>query len=152
KWRNWLSLSGRAAGKTRQGAEWTRHLAETPGQLIALVGATYRDVRETMVEGISGILSVCPPWFTPEWNPSRLLLRWPNNSIARGFTADEPRRLRGPAFTAVWADELAAWHDPEECWRQISFTNRIRSTTGTRVLVTTTPKAIPILRKLIADP
>jgi hypothetical protein len=61
-WSLWLLLGGRGAGKTRTGAEWVRGLA--CGSLhresvspIALVGETEHDVREVMIEGVSGILA-----------------------------------------------------------------------------------------------
>ncbi len=57
-WLTWLVLGGRGAGKTRTGAEWVRDIAldsETPlAGPIALVGETLADVREVMIEGVSG--------------------------------------------------------------------------------------------------
>ena len=60
-WAVWLLLAGRGFGKTRSGAEWVRSTAEG-GKVsrIALVGPTASDVRDTMVEGESGILSISP--------------------------------------------------------------------------------------------
>ena len=64
-WNTWLILGGRGAGKTRAGAEWVRGVAlgvpgfsEQPLMRIALVGETEHDVREVMIEGVSGILAV----------------------------------------------------------------------------------------------
>lgn len=61
----WLVIGGRGAGKTRLGAEWVNALAngvspfaEGRAGRIALVGETLSDVREVMVEGPSGIVSV----------------------------------------------------------------------------------------------
>ena len=60
-WTTWLVLGGRGAGKTRLGAEWVRALAlrhaalrGAPHGHIALVGETEHDVREVMIEGVSG--------------------------------------------------------------------------------------------------
>ncbi|MGA9826048.1 MAG: terminase family protein, partial [Methylocystis sp.] len=65
-WLTWLILAGRGFGKTRAGSEWVRALADAAATYrIALVGPTASDVRDTMVEGESGILSVCPDWNRP---------------------------------------------------------------------------------------
>ena len=55
-WTTWLILGGRGAGKTRAGAEWVRAQAADPAARIALIGETERDVREVMIEGVSGLL------------------------------------------------------------------------------------------------
>jgi phage terminase large subunit-like protein len=112
-WVSWLIIGGRGAGKTRAGAEWVRTLASRPRQRIALVGGSEHEVREVMIEGISGILSVHPRDARPEWIPSRRRLEWKNGSVAEGFSADDPESLRGPQFTAAWCDELAKWRHAE---------------------------------------
>ena len=104
---------GRGAGKTRAAAEWVRHQVESgAARRLALVGATARDVRDTMVEGQSGILAISPPWFRPRYEPSKCRLTWPNGARATTFSADEPERLRGPEHDGAWLDELAAWRYP----------------------------------------
>ena len=61
-WLTWLMRSGRGAGKTRAGAEWVRAKAESGTYgLFNLVGRTDGDVRGTMVEGPSGLLTISPP-------------------------------------------------------------------------------------------
>src|SRR5213076_2906955 len=76
---------------------------------IALVGPTFEDARDIMVEGDSGILAVSPPAEGPRYVPSKRRVVWPNGAIAALFSADEPRRLRGPQHDTAWCDELAAW-------------------------------------------
>ena len=107
-WRVWLLRSGRGYGKTRAGAEWVRWQVEHNGKRrIALVAATAGDVRDTVVEGESGILAISHPGFMPVWQTSRRRLTWPNGAIATTFSADKPDRLRGPQYDCAWADELA---------------------------------------------
>lgn len=115
-----------------------------PGQRIMLVGPTLMDVRETMIEGESGILQACPPWLRPVYKPSRLLLIWPNGSMAKGYGAEKPARLRGPNITGAWGDEFAAWDKPE------SFKNlRMCLRKGNpQCLLTTTPKVVPAVQEL----
>ena len=60
-------MAGRGFGKTRLGAEATSEFARThPGARIALVGPTWRDVRDTMITGESGLLSVLPRFSHPQ--------------------------------------------------------------------------------------
>src|SRR5205823_274303 len=60
-WRVWLLLAGRGFGKTRAGAEYVRARVKQGARRIALVGPTFEDARDIMVEGDSGILAVSPP-------------------------------------------------------------------------------------------
>lgn len=147
-WRVWLILAGRGWGKTRTGAEFIReqvdkHLAKH----IALVGPTAADVRDTMIEGESGLLSIYPPKQRPRYEPSKRRVTFHNGAVASAFTADEPDRLRGPNHDLAWADELAAWRYPE-AWDMLMFGLRIGA--YPRVVATTTPKPIPLIRRLLA--
>ncbi|PZN08384.1 MAG: ATP-binding protein [Bacillota bacterium] len=149
-WRIWLILAGRGFGKTRTGAEWVREQVERHGRRrIAIVGRTAADVRDVMVEGESGILSISPPWFRPVYEPSKRRLTWPNGAIATLYSADEPDLLRGPQHDAAWADELAAWRRPE-AWDNLMFGLRLGP--DPRVVVTTTPRPVKIIRDLLQDP
>lgn len=147
-WSSWLYLAGRGAGKTRSGAEWVRGLAES-GKVhrIALIGPTAADVRDVMVEGSSGLLSICRDSFRPVYEPSKRRLVFPNHCIATMFSSEEPDRLRGPQHGAMWADELAAWNNAEETWSMAMFGLRIG--TNPRVMISTTPKPTKLLRELV---
>lgn len=150
-WRGWLIRSGRGYGKTRTGAEWVREAVERDGaRRVALVGRTAADVRDVMVEGTSGILNVCPPWNRPVYEPSKRRLTWPGGAVATTYSADEPNLLRGPEHDRAWADELAAWERAEETWSNLML--GLRLPPMPRVVVTTTPRPTPIIRRLLADP
>ncbi|MFC7378845.1 terminase large subunit domain-containing protein [Brevundimonas sp. GCM10030266] len=112
-WRTWLFLGGRGAGKTQAGAEWLADQAEAlgPGGRLALVGPTHHDVREVMIEGVSGIRNL-PRWTDatrPKFESSRRRLTFANGCMAYAFSAEDPDSLRGPQFSAAWADEFCAW-------------------------------------------
>ena len=108
-WGFWLILAGRGFGKTRTGAEWVREQVEAgTAKHIALVGATAGDVRDTMIEGESGLLGVFPPGERPRYEPSKRRVTFSNGAMATAFSADEPDRLRGPNHDLAWCDELAA--------------------------------------------
>lgn len=149
-WRHWLILAGRGFGKTRTGAEWVRALVEGgKARHIALVAPTMNDARAVMVEGESGLLAICPPWARPRFEPSKRLLTWPNGAVATLYSAEEPERLRGPQHDAAWADELCAWRMGEAAWDMLMFGLRLGE--SPRTVVTTTPKPVPVLKRLIAD-
>jgi phage terminase large subunit-like protein len=156
-WTVWLVLGGRGAGKTRTGAEWVRGLAlgkppfaDKPVTRIALVGETQNDVREVMIEGVSGLLSVHNRDERPRWQPARRRLEWPNGAVAHAFSAEDPESLRGPQFEAAWLDEIGKWRLAEETFDQLQF--GLRLGTRPRQTVTTTPRPTPLLKRLIADP
>ncbi|HYC98843.1 terminase large subunit domain-containing protein [Brevundimonas sp.] len=112
-WSTWLFLGGRGAGKTLAGASWLADQAGAlgPGGRLALIGPTLHDVREVMIEGVSGIRSL-PRWTRatrPKFQASRRRLVFANGCLAYAFSAEDPDSLRGPQFSAAWADEFCAW-------------------------------------------
>lgn len=150
-WGVWLVLAGRGFGKSRTGAEWVREQVETgKSSRIALVAPTAADIRDVLVEGPSGILNICPDDNRPTYEPSkRHKLTWPNGAVAYGYSADEPERLRGPQHDAAWCDEIASWRYPD-AWDMLMF--GLRGGTNPRVVVTTTPKPVKIIRDLLSNP
>src|ERR1017187_8116014 len=119
RWEVWFCLGGRGVGKTRQGGEWCHMKAETmPGSRGALIGATASDVRDTMLEGESGIPATMKPHNPVKYYPSRRLVKWKNGAQAALFSGEEPQRLRGPQHHWGWVDEWAAFKYPRETWDQ----------------------------------
>jgi phage terminase large subunit-like protein len=148
-WTTWLFLGGRGAGKTFSGASWIVRQARWNDSL-ALVGPTFHDVREVMIEGPSGLKSLYPPGERPVWRASRRRLEFHNGAVAQAFSAEDPDSLRGPQFHAAWADEFCAWPKPAETLAMLRF--GLRLGTDPRLVVTTTPRPIRALRNLIAEP
>jgi len=154
-WRTWLVMGGRGSGKTRAGAEWVSGLvlgrepfAPKAGR-IALVGETLDAVRDVMVKGVSGLLSLGPPSDRPTWTASRRELAWPNGAIAQAFSSEDPESLRGPQFDAAWADEAGKWVHAQETWDMLAFGLRLGE--RPRTVVTTTPRPTGLMRQLIGD-
>ena len=58
-WQVWAYIAVRGAGKTRSGSEWVREKVRGGAGRIALIAPTAGDARDVMVEGDSGLLSVC---------------------------------------------------------------------------------------------
>ena len=114
---------------------------------IGIAGATAADVRDVLVEGVSGFLTVARAWNRPRYEPSKSRLTWPNGARARLYSADEPDRFRGPGIDLFVADELAAWRYPE-AWDQAMFSLRVGK--HPRAVIATTPRPTEIIRSLIA--
>jgi predicted phage terminase large subunit-like protein len=162
EWDTWLLCTGIGFGKTRSGAEHVRSRVERAAGTgfvprIALVGATAADVRDTMIEGESGILAVSPPktWGLPwpDYESSKRRITWYQRGIvvatATCFSAEEPDRLRGPNISDAWCDELAAWENLMATW--LNLEGRMRLGPNPQICVTTTPRPLELLRELAGD-
>lgn len=148
--RTWLLLGGRGSGKTFAGSVWIDKIArKNSGITLALVGPALHDVREVMVEGASGIKALAEPGDRPRWEAGRRRLVWKNQSAAYAFSAEDPDSLRGPQFHAAWADEFCAWRKPEMVLSNLRFGLRLGA--EPLLAVTTTPRPIPALRRLMAE-
>lgn len=176
-WKVWLLLGGRGSGKTRAGAEWIRSIAlgndvgvprlaagsglssrlaaplggagRKAQPRIALVGKTMSDVRNVMVEGVSGLLAIHAADERPVFEPSKRRITWRSGAIAELFSADECEALRGPQFSHAWCDELAKWRGAEAAWDMLQFGLRLGDNPQT--VVTTTPRPSAFLKKLMRD-
>lgn len=101
-----------------------------------------------MVEGETGLLRTAPRSARPQYEPSKRRIVWPNGSVAALRSADEPEGFRGLQAEAVWADELAAWENPD-AWDQLQLGLRLGP--KPRQVVTTTPRPTKIIRDLLAS-
>ncbi len=149
-WSTWLFQGGRGAGKTRAGAEWLAARAEaTPNGVFALIGPTMHDVREVMIDGVSGVRNL-PGRERPIYEHVRKRLSWKNGATAFAFSAEEPERLRGPQFEAAWADEFCVWPKPEATLQNLRLA--MRRGAHPQLVVTTTPKPIAAFKTLREEP
>jgi phage terminase large subunit-like protein len=146
-WRTWLLLTGRGWGKTRTLSETVRTWAQARDARIAVVGRTSADVRDVLVEGPAGILSVHPPSERPTYLPTVRRIAWRSGAVATTYSAEEPDLLRGPSHTHAVADELAAWVRAEEAWSNLQLTLRLG--VHPRIVAATTPRPIKLLRDLL---
>ncbi|MFL6800779.1 MAG: DNA-packaging protein [Sphingomicrobium sp.] len=171
-WRVWVLLAGRGFGKTRAGAEWVmqqvrewggspphpltasrrppRSSARGEGLRIALISATADEARAVMVEGRSGLLAVAraDDREAMRWEPSRRLLTFANGAQAFVYSAANPESLRGPEHHLAWCDELAKWRRGQAAWDNLLLGVRLGE--RPRILVTTTPKPVAVVRHVLA--
>lgn len=116
-----------------------------PGHIVCRVKD---DIEKVVIDGPAGVLKCSPPWFTPKW--SKGTLTWPNGSTALTFSAQEPNALRGPQCAWAACDELAAWEYLDEAWSNLEFGLRLGP--NPQLFAATTPRPLPLLRQLLADP
>ena len=132
-------------------AEWIRQRVARGAKNIGLIGPTAPDVRDVMCLGPSGIVSVSAPWENVEYQVTRRRLYWPDyDAQALFFSAEEPDQLRGISLDTGWVDELAQCRKATETYNQIMMTLReTQVNIEPQLLITTTPRPIPIIKNLI---
>lgn len=97
---------------------------------------------------IPRILRVTPPDEAPDVRYKPVRLRWPCGALALGYNGTEPDQLRGPEFDTAWVDEFAKYAKARDTWDMLQFTMRKGDP---KVLVTTTPRPIPIIKEILAE-
>jgi phage terminase large subunit-like protein len=148
EWRTWMILAGRGFGKTRAGAEWVlAQMRATPCARIALIAATLDEARRVMVEGPSGLLRVAMDGEVHQWSAAQRTLSFKNGSMAILYSGANPESLRGPEHHFAWADELAKWKYSAETWDNLQM--GLRMGKFPRATVTTTPRSVPVLRRIL---
>lgn len=141
------------SGKTRTGAEWLRKVSERV-ERIGMVGRRGVDIRATMVEGDSGLITVCEnAGIGYDWQPSKREFTFANGSKVFGYSGEEPASLRGPQHGALWFDEPAHMPLITDVWDNALLGLRLPGMPGgAKVLVTTTPLPTKWVKAIEADP
>ena len=157
-WTTWLVLGGRGAGKTRLGAEWVRALAHGTPPYAERRSPPHRARRRDRSRRARGDdrgrlghpAHVRRARERPVWIATAPAAGMGNGAVAQAFSAEDPDGLRGPQFDAAWCDELAKWRYAEAAFDMLQFGLRLGA--RPRQLITTTPRPIPLIKRLIADP
>jgi phage terminase large subunit-like protein len=116
---------------------------------IGLIAETAGDVRDVLVEGHSGLLSVYPPNDKPLYEPSKRRITWKNGAVAQTYSGDSPGMLRGPNHEAVWADEIAKYLYLDECFSNLDLGLRLGALP--QCVFTTTPRPSPWFRRMLHE-
>ena len=140
-------MAGRGAWKTRTAAEWLAWEAiRQPMTRWAIVAPTFSDARDTCAEGESGVITILRRYkMLKSWNRSIGEIILTNGSRIKLFSADQQDRFRGPQHHGAWCDELAAYRY-SDAWDQLQFGLRLGD--KPRIIVTTTPRPVPLIRAL----
>ena len=146
-WRVWLIMAGRGFGKTLAGAQWVLAQARAnPGARIALVGATYDEAIDVMIEGPSGLLALARPDEPMRWERKRRVLTFASGAEARPYSARAAEKLRGPEHDFAWCDELGKWRKGEAAWDNLQM--GLRRGDRPRTVITTTPRTVALMRRV----
>jgi len=156
-WLIWLILSGRGWGKTRTGGEWlAKQIIEHPvaddgaPTQWAIIAPRFSDTKNVCVEGPSGFLKALQHKGLVAdtdyiYNKSSYKIVFKAGQVVHMFGADSPDAGRGLNLSGAWLDELAMWPYPYETWTE-GLAPALRIGIRPRVVVTTTPKPIKLLR------
>lgn len=151
-WDYWVVMAGRGSGKTAAGANWSRQVSKRVGRMAA-IARTGPDFRNTIVEGTSGLITMCErAGETYDWKPALKRFTFENGCILQGFSGEEPDTLRGPQFGAAWIDEASHIDLIEEVWSNLLYGLRLPGLPGgAKVLITTTPLPNKWTKKIVKD-
>lgn len=154
-WDVWLMLHGRGAGGTLAGAQAIHEYAQLPLDIekdqlphrwIGLYGPTLDYVRDVMVEGPSGLLSLPNP---PAWTDRRKKsLTWPSGASGLIFSCISDSK--GYRLHRSWAEGLWQWKDLEKLWSLLEFSTCLG--TDPRVIASSVARPLSLFRRLAQDP
>jgi phage terminase large subunit-like protein len=144
----WLFLGGRGTGKSHSMSAAV-HMAVRAGiSRIHLIAPTTADFHDVNLEGRSGILATCGRDPRPRWVSSKRRLEWPNGAVCVCFSGEEPESLRGPQCELCVIDEIARMRYQQAVFDTMMLGLRLGD--QPRVLIATTPRTTPFMKKLIA--
>ena len=139
-------------GQDAVGSNWSLEMGLSRPEIhVGVCAPTYEGVRAICFEGESGIIAEARRngIEITDYNKNRLEITLPNGSKIRGFSAEKPDSIRGENLSYCWFDELAVI-------RYMAFYHEglmpaLRKGENPRMVITTTPKRIRLLRDLLAD-
>lgn len=154
EWRSWGFLTGRRFGKTLAISHWIN--GEVQAGRARSIGLAAQDEDNAVllqVTGLSGLIATAPPWFKPEFWPSKGsggILVWPNDARAYVRTPEVPGKIRGLDYDISWLSELQSWPTAtrEEAWSNFDLATSLGQQ---RIVWDSTPKRRhPLLKTLLA--
>lgn len=144
----WLFMAGRGAGKSHSMSAAVHTAVRAGIGRIHFIAPTTTDFHDVNVEGPAGLLATAPADGVPKWLTYKRRCEWPNGAMCVFFSAEEPESLRGPQCELVVIDEIARMR-----YQQNVFDNAmlgLRLGDKPRILIATTPRPTPFMRKLVA--
>lgn len=153
-------IGGRGCGKTATLSRMLHEHAMGPpclphvkgGHWIGIIAPTIGDAVTSVVDGPSG-LRCHDPGLKLRQTVGGTKVTWSNGAEAKIFgahTPDDVERLRsGGNRCYVAAEELSSWRYLNECWQHMRYGLRVGP--HPRVMVATTPKTRPLIKKLFKD-
>lgn len=151
EWFIWLLLSGRGFGKSRCAAEWIlREASAHPKTEWGVLGPTSESVRKCAEDLNAGLEAIAPTGLIVKYNRTYGDITLSNGAIIHLISADKPDRLRGFNLSGAWCDEVSSWRYPDTWYLGLLPTLRDPRVTP-RIVVTSTPKPVKLLRSLVDE-
>ena len=151
-WTEWLFLGGFGSGKTWTGAHFiVDGIVKGECKRPMLVGRTAADIRDTMVQGPSGILAIAKKQgIEAQYEPSKRRVVFPHqDAYCITYSAAEPDQLRGPEHDRCWADEQCSWPNALLVYQFIK--SRLRIGIKPVLFSSTTPELNDLLKVQISS-
>src|SRR5215469_10953431 len=130
------------------GRDEPHHILAGPRLAPDVIAPNTTDFHDVNVEGKSGIFATCGRDPRPRWVSSRRRLEWPNGAMCVFFSGEEPESLRGPEAEMVIVDEIARMRYQQSVFDTMMLGLRLGD--RPRVLIATTPRTTPFMKKLVA--
>ena len=154
----WASM-GRGAGKTHaMSSDIIMSAMDDPNMRAILVAPTLRLARLTNIEGPSGIITLSPPWFKPEYRKSDRVLIFPNGARLEWHGSDAlDDKLRGTNASRAYLDEPVSYNPntAAEALNEVYRVLRVQTPRMERlgipvkVLICSTPKPSAVFGHLL---
>lgn len=143
-WSIWLIMAGRGFGKTRTGAQWVlEKLLSGQNISIGIMGSSMSHLYNVMLYGESGIIYNSWKKIKVTWHKKFLQYRTNRCFL---FTDKSVEDLRGHSLDYIWIDELCKYKSHNIIVDQCLLCLRKGHS---KMVITTTPKDIPIIHSLI---
>lgn len=120
-----------------------------PSIWVGVCAPTFADVKNVCFEGQSGIISEARPGEIQDYNKNGLKITLNNGSVIQGYSAEKPDSVRGANLSYAWFDELAMIRYFK--FYDYGLMPALRIGDSPRLMITTTPKRMKLIRKLMAD-
>jgi phage terminase large subunit-like protein len=143
----WLFLGGRGAGKTRAMSAAIHTAVRAGVRRIHLIAPTAADLADVNIEGPAGIMRTNGGDPIPRWLMYKRRLEWPNGAVCVVFSGEEPEQLRGPECELCVIDEIARMRHQSQVFDNAMLGLRLGE--RPRLLIATTPRPTPFMKKLI---
>lgn len=162
-WNVCLVMSGRGFGKSRMASEWlVQRCLDFPTDRSGfptewlVIAAKRDDALKINMDGASGIRRVLDRReikYKVKLNPSPMIILTETDVRLHFQGADKPDVGRGFNAAGGILDEIAKWPYPSQSWDEGIQLSLRADLVGDhpRVLVTTTPKPIPLLREWVEE-
>lgn len=143
-----LIMAGRGFGKSFSGMRYAKYAVEELGvKRLAFLAPTLSMVRDTMINGESGLMSAYSDSDPnkPTYIASQSIVKWPCGATAVIVPAENGEKIRGSNVELAICDEICSWKDALNLFTNLEMATRLGNS---QILITTTPSANDLILDL----